>query len=156
MELNENISQITFEPKTRRIKRITLFKNLRFRCKRCAIFCCKLGGPVLSAEDIDRLRKASCRTTELLDAAYNRLMSTANGSCIYLKFDADKQVFQCAVYDHRPTLCRLYPFHFEKVNSNCFVVKIMPCLGTSLRFGEPVDEKFVAANLLEALKELSL
>jgi Fe-S-cluster containining protein len=157
MKLDENIARINLEPKTNSVKKVTLhIKNLKFQCKRCATFCCKLGGPRLSARDIERLKKAGYRETGLLEATHNRLKSAANGSCIYLKFDTEKQAYQCAVYDHRPALCKLYPLHFKKISPDCFDLKLMPCLGINRRFGELFDEKFILANLLDALKELSL
>jgi len=58
MELSENIAQISLEPQAHSVKHITLHVNdLRFKCKRCATFCCELGGPKLSARDIGRLKK---------------------------------------------------------------------------------------------------
>jgi Fe-S-cluster containining protein len=156
MELNESIAQIGLEPKIHRIKHITLHvKNLRFKCKRCATFCCKLGGPTLSTRDIERLKKTGCFETDFLDASNSRLKSTTNGSCIYLKIDAEKQIYECAVYNHRPALCRLYPFHFEETNANDFVLQIMPCMGLNPRYGEIINERFIIDTLLVALKTIN-
>jgi len=154
MELNENIAQVDLGSQTCRIKRITFYvKNLRFKCKRCATFCCKLGGPTLSLKDIERLKKVGHSGTEFLDA-HRRLKSTVNGSCAFLRFDAEKRVYECAVYDYRPALCRLYPFHFEKASPHRFMLKIMPCLGISNHDGELIDEKFIFSFLLGALKDI--
>lgn len=156
MDLDENIARINFDPKTHSVKYVTLYvKNLRFQCKRCATFCCKLGGPTLSASDVERLKKAGYCQNEFLEAPHNRLKSAADGSCIYLKFEAEKQAYGCSVYDHIPALCRLYPFHFEKPSLDWFVLKLMPCLGINRRGGVLFDEEFIVANLLDALTELS-
>jgi Fe-S-cluster containining protein len=156
VKLDENIARINLDPKTHSIKHATLYvKNLRFQCKRCATFCCKLGGPTLSASDVERLTKAGYCQTEFLEANHNGLKSAADGSCIYLKFDAEKQVYRCAVYDYRPALCRLYPFHFEETGPCCFILKLMPCLGINRRVGVLFDEEFIVARLLDSLKELS-
>ena len=110
MELSENIAQISLEPQAHSVKHITLHvNNHRFKCKRGAIFCCKLDGPKLSARDIERLKKTGRCETDFLDVDNSRLKSTANGSCVCLEIDAEKQTYECVVYNNRPTLCRLYP-----------------------------------------------
>jgi Fe-S-cluster containining protein len=153
MELSENIAQISLEPQTHSVKHIALHvNNLRFKCKRCATFCCKLGGQKLSARDIERLKKTGHCETGFLDVNNSRLKSTANGSCVCLKFDAEKQTYECVVYNHRPTLCRLYPFHFEKTNTNDFILQIIPCMGLNRRYGEIINETFIIGKLLDALK----
>lgn len=155
MNPTENIAYISLEPKTLRVKRITLYeRRLRFRCKRCATFCCKLGGPALSLKDVESLKKAGRREAEFLDAAESSLRNEASGSCVFLEYDKEKDIYACTVYHHRPTLCRLYPFHLEKTRSNSFVLKIMPCRGISRRYGEPIDEKFIMAGLIDALHDL--
>jgi len=154
MELDGNIAQISLEPQTISVKNTKFHvKNLRFKCKRCATFCCKLGGPQLSLKDVERLKKAGHRETEFLDAAHGVLRNTASGSCIFLGFDAEKGVYKCAVYQRRPALCRLYPFYLGKTGPNSFVLKIMPCMGINRRHGEPVDERFIITRLLDALND---
>jgi len=155
MKSNGNIAQITLEPNNHSVRRITFYtKKLRFKCKRCATFCCKLGGPTLTLNDVERLKKVGFCEADFLDTAHSRLKNTASSSCVYLNFDTEKRVYKCAVYHHRPALCRLYPFHLEKASPNSFVLKIMPCRGINRRNGEPVDEKFIIAHLLDALKDL--
>ena len=134
MELSENIAQISLEPQAHSVKHVTLHvNNLRFKCKRCATFCCKLSAPELTARDIGRLNKTGRCETGFLDVINSRLKSTANGSCIYIEFDTEKQTYECVIYNHRPTLCRLYPFHFEKINASAFILQILPCMGLNLR-----------------------
>jgi hypothetical protein len=70
MELSENIAQISLEPQAHSVKHITLhFFYHRFKCKRCAIFCCKLDGPKLTARDVERLKKTGRCETDFLDVA---------------------------------------------------------------------------------------
>jgi len=148
MEKDRSIAQITFEPKTRSLKHVTFYvKNLRFKCKRCATFCCKLGGPPLSLKDVERLKKAGRSEAEFLDATHGSLKNTALGSCVFLRLNTEKDVFECEVYHHRPALCRLYPFHFEKISPISFMLKILPCRGITRRYGELVDERFIVAHL---------
>jgi len=155
MDSDGNIAQISIEPKTHNVRHITFYiKNLRFKCQHCATFCCKLGGPKLSSKDVEALKKAGFCEAEFLYTSNSGLKSTASGSCVFLRFDREKGVYECAVYQHRPALCRLYPFHFEETSANSYVLKIMPCMGISQRHGEIVDEKFVIAHMLDALHDL--
>ena len=155
MESNGKIAEIILEPKTHNIKHIKFYgRNLRFKCKRCAIFCCKLGGPKLAFKDVERLKKGGCRETEFLDAPHGSLKNTASGSCVFLRLDTEKDIYRCEVYSNRPTLCRLYPFHTERTGLNSFVLEVMPCKGISRRSGEPINEKFIHAHLLDALNDM--
>jgi len=157
MKSDGKIAQVRFEPRTHNLHNITFYiRNLRFKCKRCATFCCKLGGPSLSLKDVERLKKAGHCEHEFLDATQGGLKNTAFGSCIFLTFDKQKSAYRCIVYRHRPALCRLYPFHFEKTSPNSFVLKVMACSGISYRAGELVNEMFIIAHLYDALKELCL
>jgi len=155
MESDGNIAQISFEPGTCNVKNIMFFiRNLRFRCKRCSTFCCKLGGPTLSQKDVERLKKAGYKEVEFLDGAHGSLKNKADGSCALLQIDKERHFYECSVYDSRPALCRLYPFHFEKISPNSFVLKILPCRGINRRYGELVDEGFIVTHLLDALRDL--
>ena len=155
MESDGNIAKISFEPRTRKVKNITFFiRNLRFKCKRCAVFCCKLGGPVLCLKDVERLRKAGYKEAEFLDAAHGSLKNKADGSCVFLQLDKERRVSECSVYDYRPILCRLYPFHLEKISPGSFMLKILPCRGINRRCGGLIDERFIITHLLDALHDL--
>jgi len=155
MESDGNIAKISFKPRTRNVKNITFFiRNLRFKCKRCATFCCKLGGPTLSLNDAERLKKAGYKEVEFLDDAHGSLKNKADGSCVFLQIDKERHFCECSVYDSRPVLCRLYPFHFEKISSNSFMLKILPCRGINRRYGELIDEKFILTHLCDALHDV--
>jgi Fe-S-cluster containining protein len=143
------IAETSIEPETGKVKHVTLFgDSLRFRCERCAIFCCKLGGPRLSSKDIAQLKKAGLSTAKFLDAIHECLKNTSSGSCIFLKFDSQKQSYECTVYPYRPTLCKLYPFHIEKADSGRLVLKLLPCTGINRCHGAIIDERFLTDNVL--------
>ena len=108
---------------------------------------------MLSLKDVERLKKAGYKEAEFLDDAHGNLRSKADGSCVFLQVDKERHFFECSVYDSRPALCRLYPFHFEKINPNSFMLKILPCRGLNRRYGELVDEKFIITHLLDALHD---
>jgi Fe-S-cluster containining protein len=107
-------------------------------------------------KDVERLKKAGCIEAEFLDTTNDNLKNTSSGSCVLLRFDAEKSVYECAVYQHRPTLCRLYPFHFEKKSPNAFALQVMPCRGINQSRGEFINEDFIVAHLLDALNDLGL
>jgi len=155
LDSDGKIAEIGIEPETGNVKHIVLFgNNLRFKCQRCATFCCKLGGPRLSSKDVEQLKKAGLTRAEFLDAINGRLKSMFSGSCVFLKFDSQKQFYECMVYPCRPVLCRLYPFHIEKTSSDRFVLKLLPCKGISRRLGAIIDERFLIDNVLGLLLDL--
>ena len=164
--MNETLARITIHPETKQIRDLSLYhKNLRFKCKRCATFCCKLGGPKLTVKDVERVKQAGYNVKDFLEPVLNRefcgssvmlgtLKNKEDGSCIFLKFKADEDSYECSIYDFRPVLCRLYPFDFDRVGSNIIVLKFIPCCrGLNNPDGEMVDAKFVISHLLEALLE---
>lgn len=152
MDSDAKIAEISVEPEIGNVKHTTLIDNtLRFKCQRCATFCCKLGGPRLSSKDIEQLKKAGLSTAEFLDATNECLKNTVSGSCVLLKFDSQKQLYECTVYPYRPALCRLYPFDIEKAGSDRFVLKLLPCNGITRRHGAIIDERFLIDNVLGLL-----
>lgn len=168
-ELSGNIAEITLNPKTKGIKKTTFHqKHLRFRCHRCAIFCCKLGGPELTQEDIERIKQSSYPVEDFLEPSLNkefkglrvicsRLKNRDDGSCVFLTFDAAKGVRECSIHNVRPALCRLYPFNFERAGPFCFMLKLIPCCrGLNDPHGELVDEEFVINRLVDAILDLMM
>jgi len=163
--LNETLARITINPETRQVKDLSLRQKLRFKCRRCAIFCCRLGGPWLTEKDIERIKEAGYDVKDFLEPALNNkfkslpitrgiLKNKEDGSCVFLKFDAKKNHYECLIYDFRPVLCRLYPFDFEKIGPNSIVLKLIPCCrGLNNPDGEPVDEEFITIHLVDALLE---
>jgi len=85
---------------------------------------------------------------------HGSLRNRKDGSCIFLKFDAKQNRYECSIYDFRPILCRLYPFDFDRVGSNIIVLKFIPCCrGLNNPNGKLVDEKFITNHLLAPLLE---
>jgi len=119
---------------------------------------------MLTIKDVKRIEEAGYRVKDFLQLTNSELKSMPftrgslknreDGACIFLKFDAKQNRYECSIYDSRPILCRLYPFDFDLVGSNSIVLKFIPCCrGLNNLDGEFVDERFVAKNLLAALLE---
>lgn len=141
-------------------------KNLSFKCKRCATFCCKLGGPRLLDLDVERIKRAGYDLRGFLEGipkngfkaqsktSFN-LKNKKHGSCVFLEYETEKGVYNCSIYDFRPTLCRLYPFDFERIGLNSFVLKFIPCCrGLNDSNGELVNERFILNRLFDAMKNV--
>ena len=167
VQVEENIAKVVLNPETKRIVKMTFYKrDFRFKCKRCATFCCKLGGPNLFEKDIQRLKKAGYAVDNIFEATAKgegnsvlkmdrRLGKRDDGSCVFLRFNGKLKIFECSVYGVRPVLCRIYPFDFERVGSNSFMFKFIPCcMGLDSPDGELVDEKFISNYLLDAILEI--
>lgn len=114
--------------------------------------------------DVERLKEAGCHEKDFLELVNielegalvmrGSLKNREDGSCIFLKFDAERDRYECSIYDFRPILCRLYPFDFDKVGSNIFMLKFIPCCrGLNDADGKLVDEKFITSNLAVSLVE---
>jgi len=168
LELSENVARIILNPETKQTTNIMVYqKNLRFKCKRCATFCCKLGGPNLTKGDIERIKRAGYkaesfvgpvqkRRYERMVTPYGSLRNKKDGSCLFLKFNNEKCCYECAIYDMRPVLCRLYPFEVKTSLPNLITINIIPCCrGLNNPDGEIVDEHFVVNHLVEAIFDLN-
>jgi Fe-S-cluster containining protein len=155
LSTDTKIAEISIEPKTGNIKHIELFNsNLRFKCERCATFCCKLGGPILSSKDVERLKKAGLSEPEFLETTSRCLRNTVSGSCKFLRFDPQKQLYECTIYPYRPTLCRLYPFDIRKTRSDRFALELLPCKGINRQLGAVIDEHFIIDEVLGSLLDV--
>jgi len=169
LDLSENIAKVALDPETKDSVKITFHEmHLRFNCQRCATFCCKLGGPKLTQRDIDRIKKAGYTVEDFVEPLSSRefkdlpivigsLKNKEYGSCVFLRFNEEKGVHECSIYDLRPALCRLYPFDFEKVGPYSFVLKLIPCCrGLNDPSGELVNKEFVTDHLLCAILDLMI
>jgi len=167
VQVEENIAKIVVNPKTKRIVDITFYKrDFRFRCKRCATFCCKLGGPNLFEKDVQQIKDTGYVTDNFVEPIIKKKSKSAmkmksrlgkrdDGSCVFLRFSDKLKIYECSIYDVRPVLCRVYPFNFERVDSDSFMLKFIPCCkGLNSPDGELVDEKFVSNYLLDAIFEI--
>lgn len=154
--MKEEIAEITIDPKTRRIRKTSYYPtHLAFKCQRCGVFCCKLGGPKLSKKDTAKLIRSGCSPSEFLDVDRRSLRSKADGSCIFLSIDESTQLCNCFVYSLRPLLCRLYPFQFEKSGRNSYCLRVIPCCnGLNTKDGESIDMNFVNKTASDILFEL--
>ena len=163
--MDEALAVITLDSQNRTIIDLTLAqKQFRFKCKRCASLCCKLGGPVITQKDAELIESASYCVNNFLEPinrnadysplVYGSLKTRKDGSCIFLKFDAEQKCHNCSIYDFRPTLCRLYPFSFERIGYNKIALKIIPCcMGLNSPEDKVMDEKYISSRLLEPLFE---
>ena len=128
--MKETIAKVKVNLETGQVSDIRLYeRSLRFKCKRCAIYCCKLGPPDLSKEDIEQIESAGYKISEFVEDAKTlcAMKSKKDGSCIFLRIDEKGNVHECSIYDVRPTLCRLYPFEVKRINTDSFLLKIIPC-----------------------------
>jgi Fe-S-cluster containining protein len=168
LNTTEEIARILLDHKAKQILDIMICKeNLRFRCRRCATFCCKLGGPNLTKRDVQRIRKAgySCEEfaapfkggSDSLSTFISSLKCKEDGSCIFLKPDSEKGNYECSIYDCRPALCRLYPFGFFQTDFQSIVLRLIPCcMGLNSSDGELVDEQFIVNLLHDAVWDLTV
>ena len=165
IHVEENIAKIVVNTETRQIVDMAFYeRNLRFKCQRCATFCCKLGGPNLTERDVQRMIKAGYAVENFLEPItkmenntsvskmQSRLRERDDGSCIFLRFNGESKIYECSIYDVRPVLCRIYPFDFERINSNSLMLRFIPCCkGLNSPDGELVDERFISNHLLDAI-----
>jgi Fe-S-cluster containining protein len=165
--MSQVLARITLDPKSRQVRDIDLRqKHFRFKCRRCAALCCRLGGPMLVRRDIERMTKAGHQPKNFLQPAGSKsrspsamggsLRSEEDGSCIFLGFHTNQTRYECSIYECRPALCRLYPFGFEKESSDTILLTFIPCCrGWNNPDGEVVDERFITSNLLAPLLEVA-
>ena len=163
--MTEELALITLNPEMEKVVAISSKqRHFRFKCIRCSSLCCKLGGPVLTNKDVERIEDAGYSVEDFLEPANKNskssllmrgsIKSREDGSCIFLNFDAEQNCYTCSVYDFRPVLCQLYPFSFELVDPNSIALKFIPCCrGLNNPEGELLDENFVSSYLLKPLLE---
>ncbi len=163
--MDENIADVSIDLKTKQIVKVAFHHNLRFKCRKCAIFCCRLGGPKLTKTDIARLNEIGYEENAFLNSTPNSkfkgslmvgdLKAVKDGSCIFLRLGQMNEFCECSIYNFRPALCRLYPFDFEKIGPNSFTLKFIPCCnGLNVEDGDPVNEDFITKYLLDELMDL--
>jgi hypothetical protein len=73
-----------------------------------------------------------------------RLKSKGDGSSVFLSFDVEKNVYECSIYDVKPALCNLTFSILKLMDSDFFMLKLIPCCkGLCKRDGELVHKNFV-------------
>jgi Fe-S-cluster containining protein len=155
-DLNDALAEITVDPKARKVISIDCHEpEASFRCQQCAIFCCKLGPPKLSQKDIKKLELSELNLNMFLDEHHMTLRNREDGSCVFLSSDSRNTKHRCDIYDLRPTLCRLYPFHFQKLNEEKYELNlIMCCNGLNPDDGVPIDTSFIIGLVKSELPQL--
>jgi len=125
--------------------------GLRFECQRCGIFCCRLGGPVVSEKDLERLQRSIPGINRLTKTVGTEpdtvrvLISKPNGECIlFLRKGRQKGV--CSEYGLRPNVCRTYPIQLVRKDDR-LKVSLHPCIGLSRNRGKVINEKFIEKHL---------
>ncbi|MEJ2241841.1 MAG: YkgJ family cysteine cluster protein, partial [Candidatus Bathyarchaeota archaeon] len=117
--------------------------------------------PELTERDAEKIKAQSIK--DFLDpkkSINNNLKNTVgalktkkDGSCIFLQYENKISCNICNIYDFRPTLCNLYPFRIEKLDSNRIAFKFIPCCkGLKNPKGKVLDKEFFLENLKEAIK----
>ena len=161
--MNDIIAILTVNQQNRTIVDIKITqKQFKFKCKRNATLCCKLGGPTLTKKDITKIQSAGHSLEDFIQPPKNdatncigSLKTRTDGSCIFLKHDKQQNKQNCEIYDFRPALCKIYPFHFEPLGPDKVALKLIPCcLGLNNPEGKDLDEKFISSVLLEPLLDV--
>jgi Fe-S-cluster containining protein len=157
-KLKAEIARVRIDPESGQFLDIRLFeKGLRFKCRRCAVYCCKLGGPCLTKEDIEQIESAGYKTSEFVEDSkrkYGELLMTSamknreDGSCTFLRTDEKRNTYECSIYAIRPIFCRLFPFEIKRMDLSSFLLNILPCNGLSDADGELVNTGFFVKHLL--------
>jgi len=160
------VAKITFNSERKQILNITLLrKDLRFKCKRCGVFCCKLGGPIVKEADLKRIAKIGLdpfkyvaplrRRYDPQTDAIGVLKQKKDGSCIFLRYDESLRLYECKIYEARPNVCKLYPFEFILEGNETGVLRFIPCCnGLNASDGRLVDREFIEKHLWNVIREI--
>jgi len=157
-----------FDREKKRILDVTfLRKDLRFKCKRCAVFCCKLGGPLVKKADLKRIASVGLDPFEFIEPVRRRydsdrqrdvvgvLGQKKDGSCIFLGYDESTGLYECRIYEARPIVCRLYPFEFVLEEDEVGILRFIPCCnGLNVHDGILVNREFIEEHLLDVILEI--
>jgi Fe-S-cluster containining protein len=129
-------------------------KNISFECQRCAKCCgdtpkrkrkvLMLEREVEQISHITNLKPEEFSTPASGSEPYRYTMIKQEGKCVFLKGAV------CQIYNHRPLLCRFFPFCLEQVGSEIFEFNYSEeCPGIGL--GKVIEEEIFTAMLAEAL-----
>jgi Fe-S-cluster containining protein len=114
----------------------------------------------LTKEDIEQIESAGHKISEFVENSERKygnhsLITTVmknrkDCSCIFLRTDKERSVYECSIYEIRPIICRLFPFEIKRTDVDSLLLKILPyCNGLNDADGELVNKKFVFNHLLE-------
>jgi len=85
---------------------------------------------------------------ETQDRTYRYEMRKSNGACYFLNGN------RCILYDHRPLVCRFYPFEMRNEEGSLkILVAGQECVGSSN--GQQLGEDFFRRLATEAIERLS-
>ena len=93
-------------------------KRKNFKCMQCGN-CCRFKIIELTPDDVKRLEGAGC--TDFIDNKKPDRMRRVNGKCVFLADD------KCTVHEHRPRVCREFPF--QKNYGQWYCPQITYCPG---------------------------
>ncbi len=162
--MNDTLAIFTLNKKTKKASDLVVTqKQFRFKCKRCATLCCKLGGPELLEYDVKKIEATGYQRKDFLESsektgfnltrAVGFLKTREDGSCVFLTQNSNMNYFNCNIYKVRPVLCRIYPFMIESLDQNKMAIKIIPCCkGLNNPEGKILDEKFFSRKLNEFIE----
>jgi len=130
-KLKENIAKVKVDLETRQILDIRLYeRSFRFKCKRCAIYCCKLGGPSLTKEDIEQMESAGHKISEFVEDAKSQygnhsfmvsaMKSRKDGSCIFLRTDEKRNAYECSILKLDPYFVGFIPLKSRELTLTLF------------------------------------
>lgn len=164
-KMDDILAIVNLDQRKLKTKIVIIQKEFKFGCIRCSDLCCKLGGPELTERDVEKIKALGIedfldpkkRINNNLQNTVGSLKTKKDGSCIFLQYDRKNSYSICNIYDARPTLCSLYPFRIEKLDSNQIAFKFIPCCkGLNKKKGKILDKKFFLENLKEALKVFNI
>ncbi len=130
-------------------------RNAEFACRCCGECCSGKDNEVMvSPEEIDLLCKATCLTPDEIAEPYPEwihdqgatftfgrvLRRGEDGNCMFLENK------RCTVYEHRPHICRTYPFMLDGDR-----LLVFECCGC--KSGEPTPDAALVAKDLLARRE---
>ncbi|MEM2637797.1 MAG: YkgJ family cysteine cluster protein [Candidatus Hadarchaeales archaeon] len=134
---------------------IDIPKNVQFECQRCARCC---GDAPHRSRVIYLLEKEVEKISNITNmhpmqfaspisgaGKFKYKMKRRGGACIFLKNGA------CTIYEHRPLVCRLYPFFVRKTEKGIVFEIYDDCPGIGL--GQKLQEVDFK-KLIEAAKEI--
>ena len=162
--MNDILAIFTLNKKTKKASNLLITqKQFRFKCKRCAALCCKLGGPELLEHDVKKIEatgysrkdflEPSKKTGFNLTRAVGALKTREDGSCVFLTQNSNMECINCSIYEVRPVLCRIYPFTIERLDQNKMAIKFIPCCkGLNNPEGKILEEKFFSRKLNEFME----
>jgi Fe-S-cluster containining protein len=162
-KMNDILATFTLKKDKKVSNLVVTQKQFRFKCKRCAVLCCKLGGPELLEHDVKRIEATGYSIKDFLDpskktefnltSVLGALKTREDGSCVFLKQNNNTDYIDCSIYKVRPVLCRIYPFMIERLDQNKMAIKFIPCCkGLNNPEGKILDDKFFSRKLNEFME----